>query len=298
MDEMLKSMKAEEKKRNNKPPIQEVNKIPGVIWHYTDMEAFLQILKHGTLRFSEAMRLNDSEETEWLERIRNNRTSASLQGNENFTAGNAFDYRMSLDSSLIFFPGDNFISCFSHHPDKLSQWLNYAANGKGIAIGFNKDTLFNNLSSFYKKGLSKTNTTFLASVVHYYPISTNIEEIWNEFESLTSEIISSINTKDAHQFLSKVALRFFLKNHAFKEEEEFRILSLIGEEIAKQYRSNSDGKVIPFYDFNINNQSKILPISAINLGPKNVNTEGEVKKLLEDFGLKDIEIKRSSATYR
>ena len=41
--------------------------------------------------------------------------------------------------------------CFSESKDKLSQWRGYAQDGKGIAIGFNKDVLeeLNQISKFH-----------------------------------------------------------------------------------------------------------------------------------------------------
>ena len=40
---------------------------------------------------------------------------------------------------------------FSESKDKLSQWRGYAQDGKGIAIGFNKDVLeeLNQISKFH-----------------------------------------------------------------------------------------------------------------------------------------------------
>ncbi len=294
---ILERIEDDVRRQNAKPNIIEVEKKDGVIWHYTSMEAFLNILKYGTLRFSKAISLNDIEETEWLERLRNNLGTEGLSPDEISNQSNIFfDWKMPHDASTTLFMDSDFISCFSHNPDKLSQWLNYGDDGRGIAFGLNKQQLIDNLNQNYQ---FESNSELIAGDVKYYSINAKILKVWCDGEKWISETYSNIEDNKKRNFFTRVSFRFFIKNTAFREEEEFRILYFGDKQREnKQFRTTLDGRIVPFYDLNITNKDKSIPLSDIILGPKHPNTRHDVEDLLRHYGLEDVEIKHSSATYR
>ena len=102
---------------------------PGVLWHYTTLDAIEYFLK-GDIAFSHYKFLNDDAELrygkELLSRIAK---KTKNEGLKRLTDSDWFD---QFEDAYLF--------CLSRFGDNLYQWRSYAPNG-GVAIGFNRRAL-------------------------------------------------------------------------------------------------------------------------------------------------------------
>jgi hypothetical protein len=99
----------------------------GLAYHYCDEKGFSGILASRTLWASDANRMNDMQEVRWTRSLLDHLLSRR-NDIPNFVAKNA---RLFLDHGP-----DVFLFCFSSEEDLLSQWVRYADDGAGFAIGF------------------------------------------------------------------------------------------------------------------------------------------------------------------
>jgi hypothetical protein len=91
---------------------------------------------------------------------------------------------------------------------------------------------------------------------------------------------------------------FRLKNPAFREEAEWRLISHLfnGLEEECEFRISAE-RLIPYRSVALKNL-ELPAIREVILGPKNITPEFVVRRFLEKNGFGGVTIKRSSATYR
>ena len=98
-----------------------------IIYHYCSMESFLKIIETRRLRFSDALKTNDSKEIIYLWNIAKN--SPKLSGCEKYS----FEYFMDICNILYL------ILCFTECEDDLHMWLEYGKGG--FSIGFDRQEI-------------------------------------------------------------------------------------------------------------------------------------------------------------
>ncbi len=134
------------------------------VFHYTNLEATLNILKQKTLRFTEARYLNDSSELDEGMKILETlvpqmitklsiaklqdaaalfaallaflKISLSLRCHNETVKEEMFNLGYRNIEEDVFPIFDIYVASFSTQGDNLSQWLAYSDYGKGCAIGF------------------------------------------------------------------------------------------------------------------------------------------------------------------
>ena len=92
---------------------------------------------------------------------------------------------------------------------------------------------------------------------------------------------------------------FKIKNPAFKEEKEWRLVSVQPKDTAYtglSYRSD-EKRVIPYFPFSLNDEG-FKSIKEIWLGPRNITPKSIVEEMLKEYGLTGVKIEVSSASYR
>lgn len=127
-------------------------KRPELVYHYCSLESFYLIIRNKTLRLSDITKSNDSMElmlpkddivyiledayenveTQYLKKFM---TVEEFRKHVKDNMNNYFNDK--LRNSIFF------VMCFSgtQSGDLLSQWRGYADDGRGVAIGFDVDTL-------------------------------------------------------------------------------------------------------------------------------------------------------------
>ncbi|WJM05892.1 DUF2971 domain-containing protein [Paenibacillus sp. PK1-4R] len=228
-----------------------------VLYHYCDVETFLNIIRNKTIRLSDITKSNDYMEGKWLftlveeEVLRQYKENPFLLSNKVIYGLDELDtikylLKLTLDKILKQNEMLFYVSCFSEAADKLSQWRGYADDGKGLAIGFNAKIL--------SEIASKENLLKLKKVT--YSIDTLPEQVSKYAQSFLESINFSISKNKMreiyfdddymmnffHYLDTKLLIQesLFYKNPAFAEEEEWRLVLNEEENELDKYSTDWD----------------------------------------------------------
>lgn len=281
--------------------------------HYCSIEAFISIVSSRTIRLSLLSQSNDTEEGRWILRF----LKQQIDQDKELLPIKDTLIRL-IEGSLQFLSFGGF--CLSEDGDLLSQWRGYADNGQGVAIGFSK--------SYLEKlgGL----ITAEGSGVSLSPVNYGDPDQKSEVIELLNEILerakrlSKCNrgslllpaTEDEKKEYDNANMSLIIssaplmlighkyKNPAFSEEKEWRLMSItfpFGEvglslEEVCDFRSGGN-RLVPYRPVPLVKAEEKI-IDSIVLGPRNVSHVEHVSALLRKHGFHDVEVSKSSATYR
>lgn len=125
----------------------------GLVFYYCSVSTALSILKNHEIWMTDVRNMNDGNETIGVYRMF-------------FDLLEKYDKRKNLSAMLDFArqPGaiqiyetplgayPEYVTCFSKDSDSVSQWVSYADNGQGIAIGFDETSFVRLASGFTSRG--------------------------------------------------------------------------------------------------------------------------------------------------
>jgi hypothetical protein len=284
------------------------------LYHYCSNRTLLSILSGRSVWASEFSLSNDTLEGKWLRVV-----LSDYFTERGMSASDKEEVLPHLDSLMALMGGTGF--CMSEESDLLSQWRGYADDGCGVSLGFNRE-YFETLGNLKRD----RNDAFNASLtkVEYDP--RRQKELIAEHADAIVELVSKgvlrqpslllydeDKEKQRREAFRSMRLRFFifffhlytLKNPAFAEEREWRLISHIlasqHSDRAKQlsdmeFRSSRD-RIVPFRSIMLEDIG--LPaITEVVLGPKNITPEEVIDAILRKYNWPDVQIKRSSASYR
>jgi hypothetical protein len=210
--------------------------------------------------------------------------------------------------------------CMSEEGDLLSQWRAYADNGAGVSIGFDSDYLA-------KLGNLKRDRNDPVGA-HLTKVEYDLEEQVKLVAEHADEILKRVSdgalrfptlltseedTQSWRQKSERMGLHFIffyfflfrLKNPAFIEEREWRVISHIFHtdrdstvsELAKmEFKAGAD-RIVPFVRIALESLSEPA-INEIVLGPRNATPELVVEALLVKYGWSNVKVRKSKASYR
>jgi hypothetical protein len=91
---------------------------------------------------------------------------------------------------------------------------------------------------------------------------------------------------------------FALKNEAFSEEREWRLVSFMSKIPPDDclFRANRN-RLIPYRQFELRRLTEVM-ISEVIIGPKNITPIEIVEKFLTINGFENAKVSRSKASYR
>ncbi|MEH6503792.1 MAG: DUF2971 domain-containing protein [Cycloclasticus sp.] len=282
------------------------------IFHYCSSSTFTSIISNNSIWLSSLSLSNDTMEGRFVAQ-----TFDKLLAKSDVDAEEAEEIRKALRITGELFDGLGF--CLSEKPDLLSQWRGYADDGQGFSIGFNKEYL-DELSNIKDKNVPsfKLKKVFYEPVEHEAELKPIFDEIMKLVESgklkkpkyglLTMPSDDELKTKN-DEYLKSIndlwskAIRtlpniHILKNKAFSEEVEWRLISYLLKESGDSALFRSSGnRLVPYREFKL----KPLSSNAINevyIGPKNITPYFVVEKFLLLNGFQGVTINKSEATYR
>lgn len=309
-----------------------------LIYHYCSLDTFLKIIKYKTLRLSNITKTNDYLERSYIlfkseELIYNTLYENYLDYIENKLCKNRYIVMIKscLKTYIDFYNEQSIIChalCFSKDADKLSQWSRYADDGRGIAIGFNREVLeiyFNKEKYIslndviYKEHNNEILEKELDEIVKQMKASRNYP--YDTIEAIIDTICKELVIR---MFLNK---SFIYKNPAFQEENEVRIhtniplkefgyltykkenpfvekLKLeISPLIANYDFFAKSDKIISYIDicFHTSIEDIHIPnkfIKEIVIGPKVNISDSEIRHILDINSLGGVEFTKSKASYR
>ena len=214
--------------------------------------------------------------------------------------------------------------CFSECGDLLSQWRGYALNGEGFSIGFSLE-YFRLLSGKSEENKSKI---YLSKAI--YEPSEQEEALRPLFKKLKEEVTTgrlkypkpfitfalmgnpaaeleysknlqeyqSNLLKQYHNIAMSLENLYSLKNPAFSEEKEWRLISHLIKDSKEQCQFRvSENRIVPYREIKLP-ELDIPPIIEVIVGPKNTTPEYVVKRFLSQHGFKNIDVRKSVASYR
>lgn len=215
----------------------------GNIYHYCSLDTFAQIIKNKTIRLSDLNKTNDYMEKKWGMKLLYRTLCDELQDRgivmdlkeDYWYSDNAHNHFEQLENNITsFLNHQTLIICFSTKKDMLSQWRAYGNDGVGIAIGFDYDLL--------KKLLKSEKKFFIDNVIYkkekqekkikeelFAPAFMHVENMFAQDAVRCSDDYNEYFVEEFDCFCEymddDVEKVFpFLKNPAFEEEKEVRIV--------------------------------------------------------------------------
>lgn len=272
--------------------------VPATLHHYCSTETFLAIVASKSIRLSALSMSNDSEEGRLVLRLTEKLGEATKTHPAVLASLKAhWNEVVAANEGLGF--------CLSERGDLLSQWRGYAAQGRGVSIGFSTEFLkrmsladeadqhFATLERVeYGEGqqLHEYGPTFRALVGA-------IEEAQGYLQygevSITEKLKTALNRK-LRPWTRKI---YTFKNDGFAEEREWRMLALLtaeGQE-ACAYRAVDD-KIVAFRELRLDAEA-VPAIVSVTLGPKHVTPVDQVERMLLRHGIAAT-VAKSGLTYR
>ena len=284
-----------------------------ILYHYCSNDSFLSIIQSKSIWLSSLSLSNDSSEGKLVDKL-----LSDLAKEEDLEQReiNEISEHISLLHSVI----DGLGFCLSKEGDLLSQWRGYASDGAGVSIGFSKDYIqkladFDDGSDSHKFTLRKIEYDPKIQKKLLRPDFDKLKKLIDQgvFKPPRSILASAVQSEErAEEEQAKDALQkkfnaaillligklYLLKNKAFKEEAEWRLISLFIKDglDASLFRATNSG-IIPYRSFELVELGE-NPIVKVVLGPKNKTPEYVIENLLKSNGFKSTEIEISKATYR
>jgi hypothetical protein len=279
------------------------------IYHYTKPEKLLNILSGGTIRFSNALYLNDKEEIAYSYKLIIHLVDEfdDLELNPDLfdKVKNHFrnKYKHIVDGSNDFVNKlEYFTTSFSTESDNLTLWNNYA-KGKsytGYNIGFDKKKLISEM-------IENNYLPVYGSVIYDKKKQEKIiHAIFKKWNMLFERALKSKKSNQVKLFdimfelidiLSIVSI--FFKNPQFKNEKEYRIVMVntFGNKNSKPTGVvEKNGLFVPYMEYKFSKDS----VKSINIGPtfeENIFYTSTNRMLL-NFGYEDKEVYRSKIPLR
>lgn len=282
-----------------------------IIYHYTKPEKLLSLLESETLRFSNALYLNDKEEVTYsyklivdlidgrsdlneklFSKIREhffNKYTNIVNGNDNFN----YKYEYYTVS-------------FSTESDNLTLWNNYAKGQSytGYNIGFCKNEL---IKDMIKKGFSSVYGNVIYDRKVQVTVLNLIFNKWNkEFERILKlkKVQKNSDAEEPLKVLFELIdilgiISLFFKNPHFKDEKEYRIIFInsFGTDTSKPTKiCEKNGLFVPYIEYKFQKRT----VNSINIGPtldENIFYTSTSRMLL-NFGYGNKAINRSKIPLR
>lgn len=279
------------------------------LYHYTKPEKLLSILESGTIRFSNALYLNDKEEVTYSYKLIVNLIDKMPELNSAlFSKIKDYfykKYKNIIDGEANFLNKYEYYTIsFSTDSDNLTLWNNYSKGQTytGYNIGFCKKDLITDME---KQGFHSVYGNIIYEKEKQITVLKLIFKKWNKQFEKTLKVKKTQKTTEKQQdilfeltdILSIISL--FFKNPYFKDEKEYRII-FISHFNSGSYKQTKifekNGLFIPYIEYKFLKKT----VSSINIGPtldENIFYTSTCR-MLANFGYEKKTINRSKIPLR
>jgi hypothetical protein len=269
--------------------------LPDQLYHYTSQEGLRGIVQGGELWASKITHLNDSSEL-----------ALTLSTTRTYVEGTDLPNRVRAgilrDLELIDASANNvFVFSLTSNGDQLSQWRGYTQPGSGYSIGFAAAEL---------KRIAEQDGLFSLGPCSY---SADVRE------EVVGDLVSRVVSRNLHlctkrkkytprtrwrtpQFRDELLFAAsFLKHEAFREEEEWRLVSrtIPYKDSRFCYRSGKS-HLLPYFRLSIRGTPGSIPLRSITVGPTPHPdlALSAVEGLLLSAGINEFSMQRSRIPFR
>jgi hypothetical protein len=276
---------------------------PEILYHYTNAQGLLGILKDRKIWASSYRYMNDAQEFEYgfdlIKEIYPKPSSYPFLSNvEDYSFSETIRRKKwDYESDCIF------VASFSGERDLLSQWRGYTSPHGGYAIGFSAKKLERGKAKLiaceYDK---KVQLNKMKEMIDQY-----IGEIRPEFiKGLEKEAKGDSNGLVAYlDLLDRVAvpgvasIATTFKHPSFAEEREWRLVvgPLLNDSKRIKYRAALSA-IIPFIEIYYDSNSFPLKHIIVGPGPHKERNEGSLKQMLKIFGFQSVDVSLSTVPFR
>lgn len=273
-------------------------KDPKILYHYTTVGTLLNILdtivhKKICFRATHAKFFNDPYEyklaVEFLKQ-----SMVKYEKENNIKNGQSSNFNKNSIARIGVASGDPFMLSLSENSDELTMWRTYGADGKGVAIGLDREMLDN-----YSNVDKNTNTVLLRCQYNKTDILNRLTKDWKDlYDKITFKNGGKTIEMDSFRFMfNLVAFSFSFKRSEYNLEKEWRLCKNEFDETKVRYREKN-GLVIPFVEHYFEKEI----IKKIIIGPcvnKNLTKES-IEMLLKSrkYNLPRNSITISKVPYR
>jgi hypothetical protein len=244
--------------------------LPKLLYHYCSLQGLRGIIEKKHLRMTSVFWMDDTTELFWFYEV--------VKGVLDRRPSDERNVLHERFKNMVKTPGLSYVfcTCFSKEPDSRSQWLEYADDGHGFAIGFDPTTF----------DLTRDNPT---RDVELKPVVYDEKEQ----ERIAEEVIRHLR-EHGNEVFDQALLVFtginvwweaaHCKNPAFVNEKEWRLIYRDNPGDALGFRERAGRQLIPFVKFPFDPAKN--PISEIWLGPRNRSQRNveAVAQLLRLYG--------------
>lgn len=280
-----------------------------ILYHYTKPEKLLNILESGTIRFSNALYLNDKEEVTYSYKLIVNLIE-QMEGLNEKLFEKVHEHFLSKYQNIIN-GEDNFnykyeyyTISFSTDGDNLILWNNYSKrqNYTGYNIGFCKQDL---LADMEKQGFHSVYGNIIYDEQKQIDVLKLIFEKWNRQFNKVENLGKPQKKSDKEldilfeliDILSIISL--FFKNPHFKDEKEYRIIFINNFKISSFKQTKifeKNGLFIPYIEYKFLKKT----VSCVNIGPTLDESifYTSTCRMLSNFGYGNKTINRSKIPLR
>ena len=279
------------------------------LYHYTKPEKLLSILESGTIRFSNALYLNDKEEVTYSYKLIVSLINEMKGLNEElFSKIKEYfykKYKNIIDGDDNFFNKYEYYTIsFSTDSDNLTLWNNYSKGQTytGYNIGFCKKDLIDDME---RQGFKSVYGNIIYNQDVQITVLKLIFDKWNkQYEKLLTCRKTAKNNEKLQDTLFELIdilsiISLFFKNPYFRDEKEYRII-FISHFSTNTYKQTKifekNGLFIPYIEYRFLKRT----VSSINIGPtldENIFYTSTCR-MLANFGYEKKTINRSKIPLR
>lgn len=285
-------------------------KRPTTLFHYTDAAGLKGIVESGKLRSTHIAYMNDASEYLHAVQLLSDDIHRKQASVSDSLQKQLLDYLEPAVSRTR--PQDvapYFVACFSEEEDSLSQWRAYGRGEGGFSIGFDPTALFykaNSLPSYLTPAIydREQQATLVNEIVTW---------ALNEYSRLAVKYPKE--KRDEHRqdwghvllWLAS-AVAPIMKNPAFTEEREWRLIYLLQSKNEIQFLPRTTG-LVPFVELKLGeprsskdgqSQPDLLPIRKLWSGPGRFTETSLLagRTLLEQNGYDGVGLAASKIPFR
>lgn len=279
------------------------------LYHYTKPEKLLGILESGTIRFSNALYLNDKEEVTYSYKLIVNLIDSMPELEQPlFSRIKEHFYRKYKNivngSDNLSNRHEYYTISFSTEGDNLTLWNNYTKgqNYTGYNIGFCKKDL---IADMEKQGFHSVYGNIIYNQEMQITVLKSIFEKWNrQFKKIDLSKKTQKNLEKQQTIMFELidilsVISLFFKNPYFKDEKEYRII-FISHFTTGSYKQTKifekKGLFVPYIEYKFLKRT----VSSINIGPtleENIFYTSTCRMLL-NFGYEKKTVNRSKIPLR